>query len=391
MKAVLERKNIIKLQQPLIILIFWLLLFASPLFFGNAENGIDWTHIFNIWLMFIPYLAVFLINRFVLLPLLFFSGKRLYYFITTIALILILSVAASNIMNMRDSRPVPMENMTKPPRPLNSDISPMGERPGPPPNAFEDKKPPGPPPNAFKGRKGPGAPPNALPPFLGFFVISTLIVGFDTGLVTSVRYAQSEQKRISAEKENALNKLAFLQNQVSPHFFMNTLNNIHSQIDLDTDEAKESLIKLSKLMRHLLYDSQGEQIALQKEINFVKSYVELMQLRYSDKVKIDLIIPDNLPDKSIPPLLFTSFVENAFKHGISYQEYSFIEIEFSYKPGELNFRINNSNHGSNDNSDASGIGLENSRKRLALLYGDKYALDITDLKEIFIINLSIPV
>ncbi len=151
-----------------------------------------------------------------------------------------------------------------------------------------------------------------------------------------VRWSKLEQEKTLLEKENVQNQLAFLRNQVSPHFFMNTLNNIHALIDVDTEEAKEAIIKLSKLMRHLLYDSQAELVPLAKEMEFIQSYINLMKLRFSEKVKINLSIPDQLPDKSIPPFLFTSFVENAFKHGISYQNSSFIDIVFLYKPDNFN-------------------------------------------------------
>lgn len=222
-------------------------------------------------------------------------------------------------------------------------------------------------------------------------MISILIIGFDTGLKISVKWAQSEQKRMRAEKDSVESQLAFLQNQVSPHFFMNTLNNIHSLIDIDTSEAKKSIIKLSKLMRHLLYDSQVELIPLKKEIAFIQNYVELMQLRFSEKVRISLYVPEQMPEKLIPPLLFTSFVENAFKHGISYQEKSFIDISFSNGSNRLSFSIRNSNPAMKKEDGPSGIGIENSRKRLDLIYGDTYTLEIDENNEAFTVNLNIPV
>lgn len=195
---------------------------------------------------------------------------------------------------------------------------------------------------------------------------------------------------MNAEKENAESQLAFLRNQVSPHFFMNTLNNIHSLIDIEKEEAKETIIRLSKLMRHLLYDSEVEEIAIQKEIEFVRNYVDLMRLRYSEKVNINLDIQPDIPEKTIPPLLFTSFVENAFKHGISYQHDSYIFITFSHQNNKLLFRIENSNYKNEIDEGPSGIGIENARKRLDLLYGNLYSLKIEEKKLVYIVNLSIP-
>ena len=123
---------------------------------------------------------------------------------------------------------------------------------------------------------------------------------------------------------------------------MNTLNNIHALIDISTEDAKESVIKLSKLMRYLLYDSEQGNTKLSREIEFIKSYVDLMKLRYSSKVSIKLSFPEFIPSIDIPPMLFTSIVENAFKHGISYQHESYIEIVLNVDEKYVYFRIKNS-------------------------------------------------
>ena len=172
---------------------------------------------------------------------------------------------------------------------------------------------------------------------------------------------------------------------------MNTLNNIHALVDINTEEAKESIIQLSKLMRHLLYDSEIDKISLQKEFSFIKNYVDLMKLRFSDKVEIVLNLPDQISDKSIPPLLFTSFVENAFKHGISYEQPSFIHISFTVTDKILTFELTNSNPKNETADESSGIGIENSRKRLDLLYGKNYILKTEDKDDKYSIQLSLPI
>ena len=172
---------------------------------------------------------------------------------------------------------------------------------------------------------------------------------------------------------------------------MNTLNNIHALIDIDTEEAKEAIIRLSKLMRHILYDSEVEMIPLKKEIEFITNYIALMKLRFTEKVKIDFIFSSQLPDKSIPPLLITSFLENAFKHGISYNNISFVNISIQTFVNTMQIEISNSKHQVDRNGEDSGIGITNTRKRLDLLFGDDYTLDIVDEKEIFTVNLTIPV
>ena len=143
-------------------------------------------------------------------------------------------------------------------------------------------------------------------------------------------------------------------------------------------------------MRYVLYDSSHGNILLEKEIEFLKHYIALMKLRYCDKVKINFSFPQQTEDVLVPPLLFVSFVENAFKHGISYQSDSFIDISLKVENGRLFFICRNSKHESNSDS-ASGIGLENVRKRLNLLFADEYKLDIENEDTIFVVNLEIPV
>ena len=375
MQTEINKNRQLKFLEPLISVVFWLLMFLSPLLFGKFDDGIDWEHILKTWRSFIPFLALFLVNRFVFLPYFFFRNKRSLFIIGNVLLIVVLAM----YVHLYRTRVLDPSFRPNPEQTLNPRRDPPHEH-RPPPGKL--------PPELRENRQ---APPKQLPPLISFVVVSVLIIGFDTGLMVSVKWAQSEQQRIRAEKESVESQLAFLQNQVSPHFFMNTLNNIHSLIDIDTVEAKEAIIKLSKLMRHLLYDSQVERIPLKKEIEFIQNYVELMRLRFSDKVLITQHIPQVIPDKSIPPLLFTSFVENAFKHGISYQEKSYIDIGFSFGPDQLSFTLRNSNPGLEKEESASGIGIENTRKRLDLLYGDSYELKIEENKEEFIINLYVPV
>ena len=172
---------------------------------------------------------------------------------------------------------------------------------------------------------------------------------------------------------------------------MNTLNNIHSLVDSNTEEAKEAIIKLSRMMRYLLYETETEKTTLKKEVEFLESYINLMKLRFNERVRISLNLPTVIPDISIPPFLFISFIENAFKHGVSYKNESFITIDLIPGKDRLLFVAKNSKTEKPRMDEFSGIGIENSRKRLDLLYGDKYHLDIIDSEELFTVNLSVPV
>ena len=203
---------------------------------------------------------------------------------------------------------------------------------------------------------------------------------------------EAARRKKELEKEKLKTELAFLKNQVSPHFFMNTLNNIHALIDINSEDAKESLIKLSKLMRYLLYDSETGKTTLAKEIEFIKSYVDLMKLRFTEKVSVKLSFPEKIPNIEIPPMLFTSLLENAFKHGVSYQKESFIEIIMNANNEFLFFRIINSKQKSgNGIVEKGGIGLENLQKRLELIYGKDYSFVQTESENDFEINIKLPI
>jgi hypothetical protein len=370
-------KNIRKLNffEISIIVLFWILLFASPLLLGQSDGGVNWKHVFKIWKEHSILLTLFLLNRFVLLPFLFFRNKRRLYIISAFCLISI-AVVGTYLFNR-----IPALRVERTP-PVNSTSNGgLRERPDlPPPRPRNDRS-----------RPSDSSRPEPVPAYINLLILSVLVFGFDTGLKITSKWVYSEQQRMSLEKENIETQLAFLKHQVSPHFFMNTLNNIHSLIDIDAVEAKKSVIKLSNQMRHLLYESDHEMSPIRGEVDFIKSYVDLMKLRYSNKVKIALKVPDLIPDKSIPPLLFISLLDNAFKHGISYVSDSFVEIELSITPGKLCLKITNSKIKEASNKSVPGIGIENTRKRLDLLYPDNYTLDITDRGNVFITNLTIPI
>jgi LytS/YehU family sensor histidine kinase len=257
----------------------------------------------------------------------------------------------------------------------------------PPPQAMQPNHNPQPGPPARQQQRGRPIP---FPPLVNTIILSVLVIGFDTGLRLIVRWTKLEQEKTILQKENIQNQLAFLRNQVSPHFFMNTLNNIHALIDINAEEAKTAIIKLSKLMRHLLYDADTDFTPLKKEVEFIKSYINLMMLRFPEKVKITLDIAEDIPDRQIPPLLYTSLIENAFKHGISYTSNSFIHIRLSFSGNRLLFEIRNSNPHFSGKHASESIGLENTRKRLDLIYHDKYDFEITRNDEIFTVKLIIP-
>jgi len=217
--------------------------------------------------------------------------------------------------------------------------------------------------------------------------------GTNGGIKLLYQSLLDEQQMLRLKEENLRAEMTSLKYQINPHFFMNTLNNIHALIDIDTEAAKSAVIDLSKMMRYVLYDSEREMISLSADLQFLRNYIELMRIRYTDHVQITIDAPQTLPEKvAIPPLLLIVFVENAFKHGVSYNHPSYIHISLFYAAKKLTAIISNSrNPQPTSPTRQGGIGLENVRKRLDLLYGPHgYSLDICQEEERYTVKLVIP-
>lgn len=352
--------------QILIISFVWLLLFAIPVLFGDHPNGIRWAHVQKIWSEYMVVFIIFLLNRLVLIPQLFFKRKKIWYF-TSIFVVIVLFVSTVFIHSKNNAN----RNFRGP---LNQ------------PRFEQFEHPPG-----FRPQQRLTGQREFVPAYGNLLILTILLIGFDSGLLFFSKWMQSEQNKLKAEKESIKNQMDFLQTQISPHFFMNTLNNIHALVDIDKEEAKTSIIKLSRLMDYMLYESQTKKILITKELDFIGSYVELMKLRYSDEVDIQLILPENIPSVQIPPLLPIAFIENAFKYGISYEKKSFIHIRVAINDSDITFRISNSIHNRHKQETNSGIGIVNTRKRLDLLYAENYKLKILNEKGIFDVTLNLPI
>jgi LytS/YehU family sensor histidine kinase len=160
-------------------------------------------------------------------------------------------------------------------------------------------------------------------------------------------------------------------------------------VDIDPEQAKDTILELSKMMRFLLYEGNKQAVPLTRELDFIRHYVALMQLRYTEKVKIVLDLPQESPDKQIPPLILITFIENAFKHGISYQHDSYVEISVAIEDESLRFLCRNS-RADRPIEEKGGVGLANVRKRLNLLYNRNYTLKIKDATDVYQVELVIP-
>ena len=367
-----DHRSTIKVLEISLVLFVWLVLLITPILFREENNRPIWESVFKQFGTLIPLTVLIVVNRFFLVPQLFFKGKQTSYLLSVLGLIFLMTVGIFYF-----------DRNTVPPLPPTEQQSEPPGRPQPENNNGKEnrqKKPPRDP----SGQSGP------IPSYANFLILSVLIAGFDTGLQSTLRWTKVEQEKTQMEKENVASQLALLRNQISPHFFMNTLNNIHSLVDINSEEAKMAIIKLSKMMRYLLYDTENQTTSLKKEIDFVESFINLMKLRFSEKVKISTNFPPSVPDKSIPPMLLIPLIENSFKHGVSYKEKSFISLDLIVGNDRMMFTVKNGKPEKLRYDDYAGVYLLNAHKRLELLYGKNYNFDIIESDDLFTVNLSIP-
>ena len=218
-----------------------------------------------------------------------------------------------------------------------------------------------------------------------------LLMGMNLGVKLYFRSQEATKAIAQIEKHALERQLQYLKYQVNPHFLMNTLNNIHALVDIDPERAKASIVELSKLMRYVLYEGNNKLTSLSREVQFLHNYVRLMSMRYSGNVRISLDVPETLPDSMLPPLLLVIFVENAFKHGISYRNKSFVEISLKPQADRLLFDCRNSRQqNTQDENMKGGVGLSNVRRRLDLLFPGNYTLDIKEQEDTYAVHLDIP-
>jgi hypothetical protein len=372
----------------MIYIFLWLFFLIIPVITNNYGATGDIVRIYYDWLRMTPFLIVFIINSLVLLPFILFRGHTKMYLLILLLVVAVTAVSYQVVgpVLYRNDPGLHEQRILQDPQYGREEM-----RPGPPgsklPGNTEIFKTPD------QGTRVVVTSRSSAFQLINTFLISLLVAGFNTAIAMTNKWVEEEQARKEAEKEHIRSELAFLQNQISPHFFMNTLNNIHSLVDSDHALAQNAILKLSALMRYLLYESGRGTTTLRKEIDFIRSYVSLMQLRVNESVSINLDLPEKVNDVNLPPLLFISFIENAFKHGVSSRGESHLVFSLSRTGDQIEFTSINTvpEYPSHDgNFQKGGIGLENIRKRLALLYGSRYTLNIDQTSNEFRVRLIIP-
>lgn len=309
----------------------WLVLFLAPLSFMNHGNGVELLQFLMLSVSPLLLMVVFYANYLWLTPHLFVKGEKRYYWLVNIVLCVGLGAGLHFWMSFVHDYFYQGE-----PRPALSVWQTM------------------------------------------LFILRDIFnmaiaAAIATTIQLSMRWNQSEKARQEAEVARADAELSNLRNQINPHFLLNTLNNIYALTAIDSERAQEAIQQLSKLLRHMLYENQQQEVALSEEVQFLENYVSLMRIRLPQSVDVTFTSHSSLVTSKVAPLLFISLVENAFKHGISPTEPSFVHISIEADEHQVVCDIQNSNHPktSQDRS-GHGIGLQQVQRRLDLAYPGRY-------------------
>jgi sensor histidine kinase YesM len=343
-----QNKNIL---QPLIHITVWGLFFGLPfLIFSKFPNFNYLDTALHLSVSVLSLMTVFYLNYFVLTEKFLFQRKTAMFFTYNILIILIIGISV-HLWQESNMQPMP-QNIKFQPEMLPHGISFL------------------------------------LRDFVSLLIVAMLSV---TIKMTGKWYT-TEAERQEEQKERTEAELRNLRQQLNPHFLFNTLNNIYAQIAINPDDAQNSMLELSKLLRYVLYENNGNFVALERELNFILNYVELMRIRLNPEVDMRINITVNEKKSMVAPLLFMALIENAFKHGISPTQLSFIDIDIHQNNDkQLNCTIRNS-YFPKDESDqsGSGIGLENLRRRLEILYPHKHILRTEKEGNTYVAELIIP-
>ena len=379
----------------------WLLFMAFPLLFMNG--GDQTNHSFLIlsspyyWLLCFTYISLFYINGYFLFPRFFFQKKYIKYFLSAALLcagVYFLQPYDHLLHNSEPANPFFMRQ--GPPPPPNDNRYRQGPPQFPGDGTPDEANPSYPPPGAPRlFQSGPPHYPGPGPgPFGRRFdstslFIFVMIMALSAAVKTIQQWQAIEQRAQQAETDKANAELSFLKAQVNPHFLFNTLNNIYTLAITKDKNAPDSIMKLSNIMRYVTDEATEDFVPLENELDCINNYIELQRLRLGKKTTVDFHVTGNIQQKTIAPLILMTFIENVFKYGVSKHESSNIIIGVLAAGSNITFFCENAIFTENRRNDRSGIGLENTRKRLEHLYPGRYSLSISTKNNLFAVNLNL--
>lgn len=360
-KVIKEKRR----MENMIYLVFFTIIALMPLFgefFILFSGGTFNVHaLVRWWIGFVPYVLIFLLHNFIIIPNYLYKHNIVNYILSVIVLIVLFFVFEYYAFETFRSLGEYGRNIPQPPND------------GPPADS-------------------PGRRIGIHLPVVMDTIILVCMVGMNLATALLFKAHSDQQSRKQLENLMLQDELKYLKTQINPHFFMNMLNNIHVMVELNPSKAQDMIMELSKLMRYVLYEGKGDMTTLANEVKFISSYLALMGQRYSpEKVRIKVDMPaEPSTETKLPPLLYIAFVENAFKHGISYRHQSSVSVSLEEKGGRILFCCRNTKNNNQPSNESGGVGLDNVRRRLMLIYGTDAILDIKDGKEEYVVYLNIP-
>lgn len=335
----------------LVQVLFCALILISPLYMMIRSGDVKLIHYFMYFIRTSLYIFVFYINYLFLIDKFLFEKKLYSYFFSNLVIVILIVCLQNFLMEI-----IASSYLQEATDALN--------------------KPKGPP---FYIR------------FWGDVIFIIFTIGLSVAVKSTTRWYQDSIRMEKIKATQLETDLRALRSQLSPHFLFNTLNNIYSLIAIDTVKAQSSVLRLSNLLRYILYENDSQYVPLKNDLEFTSSYIDLMKLRMSSKVDLQASISDCNSKVSIAPFMFMTLIENAFKHGVNSDDnaYIHIHIHVDFENKVICIVDNSKSNHENIESKSSGIGLPNLKKRLDLLYPNQHDLYIQDTPNQFFVQLTI--
>jgi len=366
--------------------LLWLTYFAlNFLFVKNYKVKFDF--IFHV-MTWIVQVLLFYINFYILLPYILFKNKIIKYLIFSIVTLSSFYLIKLTIDNFY------FKSLRKDGKELMMRPLPSGHLP------FDKMKPLSP--NDFNPQVPSNAPYKAVPPkfkkqpfkrHFNFFPISGLLLVYMASISLRLlqKWSEDEKQKDRIDKDKISTELSFLKQQINPHFLFNSLNSIYSLSMTKSIETTDAILKLSSILRYILYEGEKKSVPLSDELDILKHYIDLQKLRVSSRVKINFMIDGKHNDLRIEPLLLLPLIENAFKHGVDNANDSFIDIKIKIKENTIELFVDNKKLKSKkqDVDEEGGIGLKNIQRRLDLIYPGKHIFIVKDEKDMFSVYLQL--